>query len=194
MKLMEKGVSSTCDGRPSPAVVRVGQKTSCHPGVHSILASSAALAFESVGRESDPFYEMSSAETLRKTIQSARIVGATALSVPRSPLLLGEHFDVVIVDEAGQISQPAVLGALMAAEAFVLVGDHMQLPPLACSELALRGGKIWRQLCPFVECAETHLGCERLQHFFVKEDSRRAFQIIVATHFAIPNARGNLSA
>jgi DNA replication ATP-dependent helicase Dna2 len=75
-------------------------------------------------------------------MNSARIVGVTALTVPRAPLLFKERFDVVIVDEAGQISQPAVIGALMAADTFVLVGDHMQLPPLVVSELAGMGGEL----------------------------------------------------
>jgi DNA replication ATP-dependent helicase Dna2 len=57
-------------------------------------------------------------------------------------LLAREYFDVVIVDEAGQITQPAVIGAMMAANTFVLVGDHMQLPPLVASELAEMGGKV----------------------------------------------------
>ena len=65
----------------------------------------------------------------------------SALSAPRSPLLAGQRFDVVIVDEAGQISQPAVLGALMAADSFVLVGDHLQLPPLVVSEVAEEAGE-----------------------------------------------------
>jgi DNA replication ATP-dependent helicase Dna2 len=54
--------------------------------------------------------------------------------------LAGQHFDVVIVDEAGQISQPAVLGAIMAADNFILVGDHMQFPPLVVSEVAEQAG------------------------------------------------------
>jgi DNA replication ATP-dependent helicase Dna2 len=78
-------------------------------------------------------------------ISSAQIVGVSALTVPRSSLLVGQHFDVVIVDEAGQISQPAILGPLMAADSFVLVGDHMQLPPLVTSEVAEKGGKLGRQ-------------------------------------------------
>ena len=81
-----------------------------------------------------------SASFLRRTVDSAKIVGVTALSAPRSAQLLRQHFDVVIVDEAGQINQPAIIGALMAADTFILVGDHMQLPPLVNSELAERGG------------------------------------------------------
>jgi DNA replication ATP-dependent helicase Dna2 len=141
LKLMEKGLSATSETCLSPMIIRVGKKSSCHPGVHSILASTASIAFESFAQSDSQVGSMPSAESLRKTMQNARIVGATALSVPRSPLLLSEIFDVVIVDEAGQINQPAVLGALMSADAFVLVGDHMQLPPLVCSELAVEGGK-----------------------------------------------------
>ena len=141
LKLMEKGLAYTSETRPSPALIRVGKKSSCHPGVYSILAPEAAMAYEpnsiSVGGQA---FSKPSVESLRKTIQAARIVGVTALSAPRSPLLLGEAFDVVIVDEAGQISQPAVLGPLMSADSFVLVGDHMQLPPLTISELASEGG------------------------------------------------------
>jgi DNA replication ATP-dependent helicase Dna2 len=84
-------------------------------------------------------------------MSEARIVGATTLTVPRSPLLLSERFDVVIVDEAGQISQPALLGALAAADSFILVGDHLQLPPLVQSELAEKAGgySCWTSSCWF---------------------------------------------
>jgi hypothetical protein len=89
-----------------------------------------------------PLHSSPSAESLRQVVSSAAVVGATALSAPRSPLLVGEHFDIVIVDEAGQISQPAIIGALLTADSFVLVGDHMQLPPLVSSDLADMGGRL----------------------------------------------------
>jgi DNA replication ATP-dependent helicase Dna2 len=141
LKLMEKGLSSTCTTRPSPALLRVGRSSSCHSGVRPILVSSAAMTLEPHYEQTQVKHSSPSAELLRKVVKSACIVGVTALSIPRSPLLLGEHFDVVIVDEAGQISEPAVLGALMAADSFVLVGDHQQLPPLVISALATQGGK-----------------------------------------------------
>jgi DNA replication ATP-dependent helicase Dna2 len=137
MKLITKGLSSSDSGSP-PALVRVGRTSSCHPSVRPLLVSSVALELEQ-SRESTES-SVPSAENLKRVMKSARIVGVTALSIPRSPLLIGEHFDVVIVDEAGQISQPAVIGALTAADSFVLVGDHMQLPPLVSSELAAEGG------------------------------------------------------
>ena len=57
-----------------------------------------------------------------------------------STLLIRQKFNVVIVDEAGQISHPAIIGA-MAADTFVLVGDHEQLPPLVQSDIAEKAGK-----------------------------------------------------
>ncbi len=39
-------------------------------------------------------------------------------------------FDVAIIDEASQLTVPALLGALRFARSFILVGDEQQLPPL----------------------------------------------------------------
>lgn len=135
MKLIESGMATASDGSNSARLIRVGKKSACHHNVHPILVSTIAAAMEH-SNDGDP-----SPDSLSHVVSSARIVGVSALTVPRTPLLVGQHFDVVIVDEAGQISQPAVLGALMAADSFVLVGDHMQLPPLVNSEAAEKGGK-----------------------------------------------------
>jgi DNA replication ATP-dependent helicase Dna2 len=52
----------------------------------------------------------------------------------------GLSFDVAIVDEAGQLTVPAILGALRLARRFILVGDEKQLPPLVLSQEAAEGG------------------------------------------------------
>jgi DNA replication ATP-dependent helicase Dna2 len=137
IKLIEKGVSNTGIGCPISLLARIGHKSACHPFVHPVLVPEIASSRESWGSESA---SLPSADSLHSVMSSARIVGVSALTIPRSPLLVGQNFDIVIVDEAGQISQPAILGALMAADAFVLVGDHMQLPPLVNSEIADKGG------------------------------------------------------
>lgn len=49
-------------------------------------------------------------------------------------------FDVVIVDEATQLTLPATLGALRWGRRFILVGDEKQLPPLVQSEAARVNG------------------------------------------------------
>lgn len=147
MKLLESGV---CANDPSfngfSRVVRVGPRHSCHESARVIHAHDIATDLDA--RASGASLSQASpkrpcAESLSRVVAGARIICSTVLTVPRSPLLVNESFDVVIVDEAGQTSQPAVLGALMAADSFVLVGDHKQLPPLVNSEVAQAGGK-WK--------------------------------------------------
>jgi DNA replication ATP-dependent helicase Dna2 len=153
LKLIEKGVSSVDESTPIPALIRIGQRSSCHADVNFLLATELATQFDKIElagskgnlptlsqTESYHNFDNPSVESLKEVVSSARIICASALSVPRSPLLIHESFDVVIIDEAGQISQPAILGALAAADSFVLVGDHKQLPPLVNSELAEAGG------------------------------------------------------
>jgi DNA replication ATP-dependent helicase Dna2 len=139
LKLIECGV--TVNSNNEHALLRIGKKGSCHVGVHPILAKTVALQLESDLNTQQRKHTTPTSEYLRIAMSNARIVGVTALSIPRSPLLFRENFDVVIVDEAGQISQPAIIGALLAADSFILVGDHMQLPPLVVSELAEKGGR-----------------------------------------------------
>jgi DNA replication ATP-dependent helicase/nuclease Dna2 len=50
------------------------------------------------------------------------------------------QFDVAIIDEAGQLTLPAILGALRFARRFILVGDEKQLPPLVLSKEAGQAG------------------------------------------------------
>src|SRR5215472_16257206 len=50
------------------------------------------------------------------------------------------HFDVAIIDEAGQLTVPAILGVLRFAKSFILVGDEKQLPPLVLSSEAAEAG------------------------------------------------------
>jgi len=50
------------------------------------------------------------------------------------------HFDVAIIDEASQLTVPALLGALRFARRFILVGDEQQLPPLVLSKEAAQEG------------------------------------------------------
>jgi DNA replication ATP-dependent helicase Dna2 len=141
LKLIEHKVADRWHMKKPRSVVRIGAKTSVHPGVQHLLASRVAVELEGLQPQDGDVECLPSVESLRKAVSEARIVGATALTIPKSPLLVDQHFDVVIVDEAGQITQPALLGALAAADTFVLVGDHLQLPPLVSSECALQAGK-----------------------------------------------------
>lgn len=68
-----------------------------------------------------------------EVLRYADIVGATCIGVATAKGLTDIDFDLVIVDEAGQISTPNLLVPLVRARRAILVGDHMQLPPFVDS-------------------------------------------------------------
>ena len=85
-----------------------------------------------------------SLDALDERIADLRIVAATthrALTHPVTRLLAdradGPPFDVALIDEASQLSEPMALAPIIRAHRFVLVGDHRQLPPIIKSERAL---------------------------------------------------------
>ncbi|XP_060698287.1 DNA replication ATP-dependent helicase/nuclease DNA2 isoform X2 [Hemiscyllium ocellatum] len=78
----------------------------------------------------------------RKSIQTlteledlykSELVVATTCMGMKHPIFSQRRFDFCIVDEASQINQLICLGPLFAADRFVLVGDHQQLPPIVQS-------------------------------------------------------------
>ena len=66
-------------------------------------------------------------------LQASPVVAATTASCG-SRAMQTQSFDVAVVDEAGQLTEPGTLAALTLADRFVLVGDHQQLPPVVRAE------------------------------------------------------------
>jgi len=60
------------------------------------------------------------------------VAGTTATCGSR--IMREQDFDVAVIDEAGQLTEPGALAAVARAERFVLVGDHEQLPPVVRAE------------------------------------------------------------
>jgi DNA replication ATP-dependent helicase Dna2 len=80
---------------------------------------------------------------IRETLARAALVASTAATwSSESYDGVGEplRFDLALIDEATQLTVPALVGALRFARRFVLIGDTRQLPPLARSEEATRRG------------------------------------------------------
>jgi DNA replication ATP-dependent helicase Dna2 len=66
-------------------------------------------------------------------LQSAQVVAATTATCGGTAMQ-SQSFDTVVVDEAGQLTEPGTLAATTLGGRFVLVGDHQQLPPVVQSE------------------------------------------------------------
>jgi len=70
-------------------------------------------------------------------LRDAPVVAATTAACG-SRVLRECGFDVALVDEASQLTEPGTHAAINRADRFVLVGDHEQLPPVVRAENDLR--------------------------------------------------------
>ena len=61
---------------------------------------------------------------------SIPVIGSTCMGILSDNAFKEASFDVVIVDEAGQIPIFDVLVPIIKAKKVILIGDHMQLPPM----------------------------------------------------------------
>ncbi len=70
-----------------------------------------------------------------RALKNRSVVGITAssLQLGKYTKVIGE-FDLVVIDEAAQLTVPATVGCISFGKRFVLIGDHRQLPPVIQSE------------------------------------------------------------
>jgi DNA replication ATP-dependent helicase Dna2 len=138
-KLKEAGMSSDIVGRiGAPASVNLSVHEYLLNPAHSRVGSSGPIG--SIGSLQKP--PLLTVHSIDKRLQQLRIVGCTVLTASRHALLQTMKFDWCVMDESGQISQPASLGALMLASHFMLIGDDYQLPPIVISLEAQAGVSI----------------------------------------------------
>lgn len=78
-------------------------------------------------------------ESLEALYNDKRVVGVTCYGAYH-PLLRRRSFDICVVDESTQVTQPTVLRPLYSARRFVLIGDPDQLPPIVKSRTAVKLG------------------------------------------------------
>ena len=118
-------------------VVRLGHDLSVSPDLRPYrlgAQAGAATADEEAALDPTALYE---------TLRRAPVVATTTATWSAERYdEAGEalRFDLAILDEATQLTVPAVLGALRFAKRFVLVGDERQLPPLVVSAEATERG------------------------------------------------------
>ncbi|PSQ02832.1 AAA family ATPase [Halobacteriales archaeon QS_5_70_17] len=108
----------------------------------------------------------------RRELAEAPVVAATTASCG-SRVMRESEFDVAVVDEAGQLTEPATLAAINLADRFVLVGDHQQLPPVVRAENDLRESLFERLVERYPDAAvlldrQYRMG-QRIQYFASEE-------------------------
>lgn len=70
---------------------------------------------------------------LNEFLQSCEVVTGTIASIQGKPEIFELiNFDRLIVDEASQILEPAMIGLLSKFNHAILIGDHLQLPAVVC--------------------------------------------------------------
>ncbi|MCU4925688.1 AAA domain-containing protein [Halobacteria archaeon AArc-dxtr1] len=105
-------------------IVRIGSET----GVREDMQP---YRFDRAGEPGDRVSEL----------READVVAATTASCG-SRTMKEQTFDVALVDEAAQLTEPGTYAAINLAERFVLVGDHEQLPPVVRSDPPQDGGAV----------------------------------------------------
>ncbi len=78
-----------------------------------------------------------SPEVCATAIQSASVIAATT-STCGSRVMREQSFDIAVIDEASQLTEPNTLAAVALADRVVLVGDHQQLPPVVRADTRLQ--------------------------------------------------------
>jgi DNA replication ATP-dependent helicase Dna2 len=135
--------------------VRVGSETGVRDDMHD-------LRFEERG---DP-------DDLAARFRAAPVVAATTAACG-SRVLREQSFDVVVVDEASQLTEPGTLAAINRADRFVLVGDHQQLPPVVRADTQLRTSLFERLVERYPEASvmldRQYRMSQRIQAFSSKE-------------------------
>lgn len=83
-------------------------------------------------------YDMDSTEQLKEEILSYSIYASTTTSSVATLVFDNVDFDCVIVDEAGQMTEPSTLSVITLAPRFLLFGDDKQLPPIVTHQTGLQ--------------------------------------------------------
>jgi DNA replication ATP-dependent helicase Dna2 len=140
------------DLTPTGSILRLGAPAKINPRVQEFCLLASTNPSRTTIDEVEAAY------------MGTSIVAATCMGTNHA-LFRRRTFDVCIVDEASQITLPTILGPLLCARKFVLVGDHFQLPPLVQNRMALEGGldeSLFRMLCQREKNkqAVVELGCQ----------------------------------
>ncbi len=121
---VDKMLLAMLDHDPQARFLRIGRSKDSPELARRLGAESARYFSDDVASSTG------SARELRQKLDSVPVVASTAHRASSHPYLRGRSFEMAIVDEAGQLTEPLTLGLIMRARRFVLIGDDRQLPPV----------------------------------------------------------------
>ncbi|CAI49563.1 ATP-dependent DNA helicase Dna2 [Natronomonas pharaonis DSM 2160] len=105
-------------------------------------------------------------------LRDAQVVAATTAACG-SRALKQQQFDVAVIDEAGQLTEPGTFLATNRADRFVLVGDHEQLPPVVRAENDLQTSLFEQLIDDYPDAAvmldRQYRMSQRIQYFASRE-------------------------
>src|ERR1051326_8676369 len=121
---VDKMLLALLEHDPGVKFLRVGRASDSPELVGKIPGDPSGFFTEDLARKS------AGVRSLKEALQQAKIVAATAHRASTIPYVRSRAFDMAIVDEAGQLTEPLTLGLVLRARRFVLIGDDRQLPPV----------------------------------------------------------------
>lgn len=93
----------------------------------SSIASQSGSWYEGIRIQRDELNQLS--------LEKVNVVGATCIGINTKALFRDMSFDVVIIDESGQIQAHNLIVPVSRAARVIMVGDHKQLPPVVLEEI-----------------------------------------------------------
>jgi DNA replication ATP-dependent helicase Dna2 len=121
---VDKMLIALLDHDPTARFLRVGRSADSPELVRRIAGDPADFFTH------DLAIKHGTVRAVRDALNQAGIVAATAHRASTVPYLRRRPFEITIVDEAGQLTEPLTLGLILRARRFVLIGDDRQLPPV----------------------------------------------------------------
>jgi DNA replication ATP-dependent helicase Dna2 len=112
------------DHDPSVRFLRVGRASDSPEVVAKLQGDPADFFTENLA------LKYGTVRAVKAALREAHLVAATAHRASTIPYLRTRGFEMAIVDEAGQLTEPLTLGLILRARRFILVGDDRQLPPV----------------------------------------------------------------
>jgi DNA replication ATP-dependent helicase Dna2 len=123
---VDKMLMALLDANPSARFLRIGRSSE---------SPELAARLQALGDPRDYFSDDLAAKhrgvhAIRLAMDAAPVVAATAHRACTMPYIRSRAFEMTIVDEAGQLTEPLTLGLTLRSRRFVLIGDDRQLPPV----------------------------------------------------------------